>query len=183
MSLGDFVYHATLYLGSDGYGTFSYTVNPSEQARRNNRIHYKRNGMRVRHYDYVNELCSIVSGKDSTSGNWKIEDGKIVTEQLADTTLQPGESTEMDIILTWINGEDNMGVKDNWAEISEDDNESDTPDIDSTPNNRKEGEDDIDDAPVALTVVAGKAQTYIAIISGTLLIIGGGIFLIKKYVV
>ena len=77
MSLGDFVYHATLYLGSDGYGTFSYTVNPSEQARRNNRIHYKRNGMRVRHYDYVNELCSIVSGKDSTSGNWKIEDGVI----------------------------------------------------------------------------------------------------------
>ena len=33
--------------------------------------------MRLRHYDYVNELCSIVSGKDSTSGNWKIEDGVI----------------------------------------------------------------------------------------------------------
>ena len=75
-----------------------------------------------------------------------------------------------------------MGVKDNWAEISEDDNESDTPDIDSTPNNRKEGEDDIDDAPVALTVVAGKAQTYIAIISGTLLIVGAGVLLIRKYV-
>ena len=84
---------------------------------------------------------------------WKEVDGKIVTDQLKDTLLQPGESATVEVILTWINDEENMGVMINTAEISEDYNESDTPDIDSTPNNKEEGEDDIDDAPVALTMV------------------------------
>ena len=76
-----------------------------------------------------------------------------------------------------------MGVMINTAEISEDENESDTPDIDSTPNNKEEGEDDIDDAPVALTMVTGSAPTYIAIGAGTLAILAGGVFLIKRYIV
>ena len=75
-----------------------------------------------------------------------------------------------------------MGVMINTAEISKDDNDSDTPDIDSVPNNKKEGEDDIDDAPVALTMVTGRAPLYIGITAGTLAIIGGGVFLIKRYV-
>ena len=114
---------------------------------------------------------------------WKEVDGKIVTDQLKDTLLQPGESATVEVILTWINDEENMGVMINTAEISKDDNESDTPDIDSTPNNKEEGEDDIDDAPVALTMVTGSAPTYIALAAGTLAIIGGGVFLIKKYVI
>ena len=114
---------------------------------------------------------------------WKEENGKIVTDQLKDTLLQPGQSATIDVLLTWINDEKNMGVMVNVAEISEDKNDSNTPDIDSTPNNKKDGEDDIDDAPVALTVVTGSAPTYIAVASGVVLIIGASVFFIKKYVV
>ena len=114
---------------------------------------------------------------------WKEVDGKIVTDQLKDTILQPGESATVEVILTWINDEENMGVMINTAEISEDYNESGTPDIDSTPNNKVEGEDDIDDAPVALTMVTGSAPLYIGLTAGTLAIIAGGVFLIKKYVI
>ena len=114
---------------------------------------------------------------------WKEVDGKIVTDQLKDTILNPGESATVEVILTWINDEDNMGVMINTAEISEDYNESDTPDIDSTPNNKVEGEDDIDDAPVALTMVTGSTPLYIGLTAGTLAIISGGVFLIKKYVI
>ena len=114
---------------------------------------------------------------------WKEVDGKIVTDQLKDTILDPGESATVEVILTWINDEDNMGVMINTAEISEDYNESDTPDIDSTPNNKVEGEDDIDDAPVALTMVTGSAPLYIGVTAGTLAIIAGGVFLIKRYVI
>ncbi len=113
---------------------------------------------------------------------WKEVNGKIVTDQLKDTLLKPGESATVEVVLTWINGEDNMGTKVNVAEISEDKNDSDSPDIDSTPNNKKEGEDDIDDAPVVLTVITGSAPKYIAIISVGLAIVGAGIFTIKKYV-
>ena len=114
---------------------------------------------------------------------WKEVDGKIVTDQLKDTILQPGESATVEVILTWINYEENMGVMINTAEISEDYNESDTPDIDSVPNNKVPGEDDIDDAPVALTMVTGSAPLYIGLTAGTLAIIAGGVFLIKKYVI
>ena len=114
---------------------------------------------------------------------WQEVDGKIVTDQLKDTLLQPGESATVEVILTWINDEENMGVMINRAEISEDYNESGTPDIDSTPNNKVEGEDDIDDAPVALTMVTGSAPLYIGLTAGTLAIIAGGVFLIKKYVI
>ena len=114
---------------------------------------------------------------------WKEVDGKIVTDQLKDTILQPGESATVEVILTWINDEENMGVMINTAEISEDYNESHTPDIDSTPNNKVPGEDDIDDAPVALTMVTGSAPLYIGLTAGTLAIIAGGVFLIKKYVI
>ena len=114
---------------------------------------------------------------------WKEANGKIVTDQLKDTLLNPGESAVVEVILTWINDEDNMGVMINTAEISEDYNESGTPDIDSTPNNKVEGEDDIDDAPVALTMVTGSAPLYIGITAGTFAIIAGGVFLIKRYVI
>ena len=114
---------------------------------------------------------------------WQEVDGKVVTDQLKDTLLQPGESATVEIVLTWINDEENMGVMINTAEISEDYNESGTPDIDSTPNNKVEDEDDIDDAPVALTMVTGSAPLYIGITAGTLAIIAGGVFLIKKYVI
>ncbi len=113
---------------------------------------------------------------------WKEVDGKVVTDQLKDVILQPGESTEVEIILTWINSKDNFGQMVNTAEISDDWNPSNTPDIDSTPNNEKPGEDDIDDAPVMPTIKTGSEPTYTILILGSLMIIGTGLVLIKKYV-
>ena len=88
--------------------------------------------------------------------DWKLENGKIVTNKLAGTTLAPGESAEVEIILTWIKSEDNMGVKVNVAEINKDHNNYGTKDIDSTPGNNVPGEDDIDDAPVMLSIATGS---------------------------
>ena len=75
-----------------------------------------------------------------------------------------------------------MGLKTNTAEISQDKNEYDVPDRDSTPDNRKEGEDDIDIAKVILAITTGTAKTYFMLITGLLVVVGVGIILIKKYV-
>ena len=40
--------------------------------------------------------------------DWRYENGDIITDKLAGTTLQPGESAEVEILLTWDNSEDNM---------------------------------------------------------------------------
>ena len=136
---------------------------------------------------YAKEISDYIpSGlkfNQADNPKWQEADGKITTDQLKDTLLQPGESTEIDVLLTWENSEDNMGIMTNVAEISEDYNDSHTPDIDSTPNNKKDGEDDIDDAPVALTTVAGSKPQYIALISSVLAVIGTGITLIMKFVI
>ncbi len=107
---------------------------------------------------------------------------RVGTTQLADTLLQPGESATISILLTLINDPNNMGLKTNIAEISQDDNDSDTPDIDSTPDNFTDGEDDIDDAPVMLTVALGDTQIYIGLGFIIVAMLTGGIWAIKRYV-
>ena len=115
--------------------------------------------------------------------DWREENGKIVTNKLATVTLQPGESTEMEIVLTWINGENNLSVKTNVSEIEEDHNNYGTHDIDSTPGNKKPKEDDIDDAPVMLAVTTGSETIkYIAFGVGLLAFIGISGIIIKKKV-
>ena len=114
--------------------------------------------------------------------DWVEKDGKIVTTKLKDTLLKPGETAEVTVLLTWINGEENMKVMTNTAEISEDYNKYKTPDRDSKPNNKKKGEDDQDDAPVTVTTVSGSTPVYIGIaVTGIVIIAIGGI-LVKRYI-
>jgi len=108
--------------------------------------------------------------------------GVITTRAIEKTLLEPGESAEVEVVLTWINDGDNMGVKTNIAEISEDYNDSNSKDIDSTPNNKVTGEDDIDDAPVMLSVQPGTAKNYIGLIGSLMLVLVAGIIAIKKFV-
>ena len=130
--------------------------------------------------DYVPEGLKFVA---EDNPEWTDEGNNVIsTRQLEGTLLQPGESAVVEVILTWINGEDNLNLKTNVAEISEDDNEYDVPDRDSTPDNQKEGEDDIDEAKVILNVATGIVKTYFTLTLGLLAVIGTGIILIKKFV-
>ena len=128
--------------------------------------------------DYIPEGLEFVA--EDNNEHWTLsEDGKTVTtDELADTLLQPGESAVVEITLRWINGQTNLGVKTNWAEISEDSDD----DIDSTPDNNTPGEDDIDDASVVLSIVTGIGEHYLGVITAVLVILAGGIILIKKFV-
>ncbi len=129
--------------------------------------------------DYIPNGLKFVA---EDNPDWTEKDGKIVTRALENTLLQPGESAEVKVLLTWINSANNMGVMTNTAEISEDYNDYGIPDRDSTPNNKVPGEDDIDDAPVMLTVKTGSdVIIYISVACGILAILGVGILGIKKY--
>ena len=131
--------------------------------------------------DYIPQGLKFV--KDDNQ-NWREVDGKIVTNQLENTLLQPGESTTIFVILTWINNSNNLGLKTNIAEISEDADDHGNPitDIDSTPNNQVDGEDDQDNAPVIITVRTGETTIYTSVIIAVIAIIGAGVYGIKKYV-
>ena len=137
--------------------------------------------------DYIPEGLEFIA-EDNTAYGWESAgDGKITTRCLDGVVLEPGESKAIEVVFTWINSQDNLGLKTNIAEISEDFNESGTPDIDSVPNNKydeynKEQEDDDDFALVILQLETGSAPTYIALVTAFLAIVGAGTILIKKYV-
>ena len=131
--------------------------------------------------DYVPEGLRF---ETADNPQWTDEGNNVIsTRQLENTLLQPGESKTVEVILTWINGADNLALKTNTAEISEDKNEYDVPDRDSIPDNRKDGEDDIDIAKVILAVTTGVAKTYFTLTIGLLSIVFVGVVLIKKFVI
>ncbi len=131
--------------------------------------------------DYIPEGLKFVQADNP---NWVDEGNNVIsTKQLENVLLQPGESRTVEVILTWINGSNNLSLKTNTAEISEDKNEYDVPDRDSTPDNKKDGEDDIDIAKVILAVSTGSAKTYFTLVLGLLAIIAIGIILIKKFII
>ena len=130
--------------------------------------------------DYVPQGLKFVA---SDNEGWTDKGNNVITTRLLENTLlQPGESAEVTVVLTWINGGNNMGLKTNIAEISEDYNEKGIPDIDSTPNNQVSGEDDIDNAPVLLSIHTGKIKTYAMLGFVILVTIGSGVVLIKRFV-
>lgn len=141
--------------------------------------------------DYIPEGLEfhVEDGNNKQYGWVKSGDDRIVTRALETVLLNPGESKELEITFRWINSEKNLGQKINIAEISEDANDYNTDDIDSTPNNKEnpykeEQEDDDDFALVILSIKTGATQfmSYFTLITITLAIVGGGIILIKKYV-
>lgn len=122
--------------------------------------------------------------EDNTQYNWKIlQEGIVTTDYLKDTLLKPGESAIVPIMLRWTNSENNLGQKVNVAEISKDYNSYEAPDIDSTPDNNKEGEDDQDLAIVVLSISTGSAPMYITLITFITALLGAGFYMIYKYVI
>ncbi len=131
--------------------------------------------------DYIPEGMEML---EADNPNWKkVSESVATTDQLAGELLNPGDYKDIEITLKWKNGENNLSQKINTAEISKDENEYGIPDVDSVPGNKTPGEDDIDDAPVILSLATGRIPLYIGLTLGTLIILGGGIFLIKKYVI
>lgn len=130
--------------------------------------------------DYIPEGLKFVA---EDNPGWTDEGNNVISTRLLENTLlKPGEYADVEVLLTWINNENNMGVMVNTAEISEDYNEYDVPDIDSTPDNQKPGEDDIDDAPVMLSITTGQVRIYFTLGFIVLITIAGGVILIKKFV-
>jgi uncharacterized repeat protein (TIGR01451 family)/fimbrial isopeptide formation D2 family protein len=147
---------------------FEYTIKITNEG--------EKEGYALEVADYIPEGLEFVAADNP---KWTLkEDGKIVTDQLKDTLLKPGESATVTVMFKWINGKDNLGLKTNVAEISKDSDD----DIDSTPDNKKDGEDDIDEALVILSVKTGVEAVYIVLPTIIIGMLGAGILLIKKYV-
>ena len=97
-------------------------------------------------------------------------DGRLYTKVLTDTELTKGENKEIKLVLTKQMTAENTKLVSNTAEVAEDYNIYGVSDINSTPNNQAQGEDDISTADIILTVSTGESLVYIsAIIISTMI--------------
>lgn len=115
--------------------------------------------------------------------DWHIgRDNNLYNTSLADTILQPGEQKEVKLILSKAMTENNTGLVNNIAEIYEIYNDKAVPDISSTSGNKVQGEDDMDNADLLISIQTGEIYLYIitGIVATGMLIIG--IYFINKKV-
>ena len=90
--------------------------------------------------DYIPEGMEFNSGMNQ---EWYTgSDGILYTNQLSDIELQPGETKTLKLVLSKTMTDDNLGAISNTSEIVEDYNIYGVSDLDSTPNNKSQSEDD-----------------------------------------
>lgn len=116
--------------------------------------------------------------------NWyQGTDGNLYTEELKDVILEPGEAKQVKLILTKTMTANNTGTFTNAAEIYEDKNDFGLVDTNSTPANKEQKENDYSTAELIISTATGSPIMYIGIVIISMLILGGGIYLINKKVI
>lgn len=120
--------------------------------------------------DYIPDGMEFNSGMNQ---EWYTgSDGNIYTSELANIELQPGETKSFKLVLSKQLTDDNLGTVSNTAEIAEDYNIYGISDLDSTPNNNAQNEDDFARSDSYLSVKTGEVFIYISVIITTIILIG-----------
>lgn len=132
----------------------------------------------------VDYMPSDMKFNSSLNKDWYTGDNgtNLYNASLANTLIQPGETKEITLLLTKKITDSNMGIINNTAEIAESYNDLGLKDIDSTPANKVQNEDDYSGADVIIGTKTGEVYMYILLTITTISIFGVGIYLINKKV-
>lgn len=120
--------------------------------------------------DYMPEGMTFNSGLEANASWYTGSDGNLYSAELAERELKPGESASVKLVLTKQVTEENIGLTNNLAEIYEDYNIYGISDINSTPANKAQGENDIGSADVIISAKTGETFIYISVIITTILL-------------
>ena len=126
---------------------------------------------------------SDLSFNSSLNSEWYQSGNELYTTSLNNTKIEPGETKELTLVLTKTMTETNTGLVNNSAEISEDYNTLGIEDKDSTPGNKKSGEDDMGSANVIISVSTGAAVSYVLLTISLLVIVGAAAYLVMRKVI
>ena len=124
---------------------------------------------------YANTLVDYVSPEyvfsSELNTNWyEGSDNNLYCLELADEEILPGETKSVKLVLTKTMTNTNTGLISNTAEIEEDFNEFAFDDVNSTPGNKEQKENDMSTADVIIGVKTGGTMLYIGIFIVTMLI-------------
>ncbi|MCI9177826.1 MAG: hypothetical protein HFJ28_04565 [Clostridia bacterium] len=132
--------------------------------------------------DYLPEDTKFSS---ELNKDWYISDNNntVYNTSLENTLINPGETKEVTLILSMQITDKNIGtIINNNAEIYESYNEQGLEDIDSTPANKMQNEDDMSNADILLSIVTGKIVIYSTLTLCILFILAISIVIIQRKV-
>jgi hypothetical protein len=126
--------------------------------------------------DYIPDDMTFNSGMNA---DWYTgSDGNLYTTALSNVEIGPGETKTFTLVLSRTMTDDNTGTVSNTAEIIEDYNIYGVSDLDSTPGNKAQAEDDFSRADSYLSVRTGEEFVYVSVIITTILLIGIAAFIV-----
>lgn len=129
--------------------------------------------------DYLPEGLELSS---ELNKNWTTtKKGEVTNTSISNQKIEPGKSMEMTLIATKTMTGNDTGTLTNIAEIGEISNALGTKDIDSTPGNKIDTEDDYSKAELVISISTGNAILYISIGIGIALIIAISVYLNIKF--
>lgn len=136
---------------------------------------------------YANEIIDYLPSdlkfSSQLNSSWKQNtNGNLYTTLLANQVILPGQTKTINLTLTKDMTQDNTGRILNKAEINKHYNERMLDDIDSTPGNKDEKEDDMSNADVIISIKTGSIILYTTITIISISILATGIYFIKKKV-
>ncbi len=132
--------------------------------------------------DYLPEDAMFMSEVNS---DWYLASNNqdVFNTSLANTIINPGESKEVTLVLSFNITDKNIGnIINNNAEIYESYNEEGREDLDSLAGNNISQEDDISKADIVLSVVTGKLVVGSILIVVILAVLAFGVYEIKRRV-
>ena len=128
--------------------------------------------------DYVPEGMVFNSTLEANKEWYTGSDGNLYTDSLQNKELKPGSTQTIKLVLTKQTTEENIGIMSNMAEIYEDYNTYGVKDINSTPGNKIQSENDMGKADMVIGVRTGEVFVYISIIIMTILLGSIAVFVV-----
>ena len=108
--------------------------------------------------------------------------GELHSNELSNQIINPGETKTLVLTLVKKMNTSNTGTTINTAEILKASNDLSLQDIDSTPGNKVNGEDDMSTAEIIISIRTGAVMIYFSLVFSIIMIIGVGIYFINKKV-
>lgn len=106
----------------------------------------------------VDYLPSGLTFSSELNTDWYLSGNYLYTKGLENVEINPGEEKEIKLILTKTMTNENTGLINNRAEIYQDYNKYGEVDIDSTPNNQVQGEDDMGSVDIIIGPSTGGSD-------------------------
>lgn len=133
---------------------------------------------------YVNSLVDYLPAglkfSSELNKDWYEVGTDLYTNILESTAIAPGESKEVNLILTKTKTDGNAELINNMAEIQEAYNIYGISDINSTQGNKNKDENDFSSADLMISIQTGTVFNYVALVISMLGIIGVAAYLINK---